>query len=94
MYCRIERRDGLPSDPGSRIVYFSKPIFDEEKDLYTHACPRVMVLNTLKIITPMGFPGIMNPARKGDKTLSAANCFSKLRYNRSRRYEQEETYKV
>jgi hypothetical protein len=31
----------------------------------------VIVLKTLKIITPMGFPGIMNPAKKGDKTLRA-----------------------
>jgi hypothetical protein len=30
-----------------------------------------MVLNTLNIITPIGFPGIMNPARKGEMTFSA-----------------------
>jgi hypothetical protein len=30
-----------------------------------------MVLKTLKIMTPMGLPGIMNPAKNGEITLSA-----------------------
>lgn len=37
----------------------------------TYACPRVIVLKTLKTMTPIGLPGIMNPAKKGDNTLRA-----------------------
>jgi hypothetical protein len=39
--------------------------------LHAYACPRVMVLKTLKTMTPIGFPGIINPAKNGDKTLRA-----------------------
>lgn len=37
----------------------------------TYAWPKVIVLKTLKIMTPIGFPGIIKPARNGEITLSA-----------------------
>lgn len=43
-----------------------------------------MVLKTLKTITPIGRPGIMNPARKGDKTFKAnqlAFCHGNIVYS-------------
>jgi hypothetical protein len=48
----------------SNIVVFDDCIITDD-------CPRVMVLKTLKIMTPIGRPGIINPARKGDKTFNA-----------------------
>lgn len=39
--------------------------------LVTYACPNVMVLKTLKIMTPIGFPGIINPAKNGERTFRA-----------------------
>lgn len=55
----------------------------------TDACPSVMVLKTLKIITPIGFPGIMKPAKNGERTLRAIFVSFRQLYGRC-----SETYKV
>lgn len=48
-----------------------------------------MVLKTLNTMTPIGFPGIIKPAKNGDRTLSAT-LFS-IAYTRTHTHKRRKT---